>query len=184
MNICWMRYSINGAAAQKRLDCVLFRWAFLIMHRCHVRSVNGLVAYLHTPFCFQTHQPVFIQLLQSAFRIYNCTWPNPAQKSSVESCIRTLAEVGKSEWRVSLAFAFHERNFFFWLMANTSRFPVYDLMRKVSLKLKSNDQQTLLNVAAYVFGRGRWFLHFFFQNFKILLFTCISNHNVIYDTLL
>uniref|UniRef100_A0A803SWF9 Inositol 1,4,5-trisphosphate receptor n=1 Tax=Anolis carolinensis TaxID=28377 RepID=A0A803SWF9_ANOCA len=43
-----------------------------------------------------THQPVFIQLLQSAFRIYNCTWPNPAQKSSVESCIKTLAEVAKN----------------------------------------------------------------------------------------
>ncbi|XP_072418432.1 inositol 1,4,5-trisphosphate-gated calcium channel ITPR2 isoform X1 [Chiloscyllium punctatum] len=44
----------------------------------------------------QTHQPIFIQLLQSAFRIYNCTWPNPSQKSSVESCIKTLAEVAKS----------------------------------------------------------------------------------------
>ncbi|XP_058045707.1 inositol 1,4,5-trisphosphate receptor type 2 isoform X4 [Ahaetulla prasina] len=44
----------------------------------------------------QTHQPIFIQLLQSAFRIYNCTWPNPAQKSSVESCIKTLAEVAKN----------------------------------------------------------------------------------------
>nr|BAN82187.1 hypothetical protein [Ovophis okinavensis] len=44
----------------------------------------------------QTHQPVFIQLLQSAFRIYNCTWPNPAQKSSVESSIKTLAEVAKN----------------------------------------------------------------------------------------
>lgn len=48
-------------------------------------------------FCFQTHQPVFIQLLQSAFRIYNCTWPNPAQKASVESCIKTLAEVGRCQ---------------------------------------------------------------------------------------
>ncbi|KAJ6666363.1 hypothetical protein lerEdw1_000636 [Lerista edwardsae] len=37
-----------------------------------------------------------LQLLQSAFRIYNCTWPNPVQKSSVESCIKTLAEVAKN----------------------------------------------------------------------------------------
>ncbi|KAM6383234.1 LOW QUALITY PROTEIN: inositol 1,4,5-trisphosphate-gated calcium channel ITPR2 [Alca torda] len=44
----------------------------------------------------QTHQPVFIQLLQSAFRIYNCTWPNPTQKASVESCIKSLAEVAKN----------------------------------------------------------------------------------------
>ncbi|MGH0151687.1 UNVERIFIED_CONTAM: hypothetical protein FKN15_065508 [Acipenser sinensis] len=44
----------------------------------------------------QTHQPIFIQLLQSAFRIYNCTWPNALQKANVEGCIKTLAEVAKN----------------------------------------------------------------------------------------
>ncbi|KAM6961110.1 inositol 1,4,5-trisphosphate-gated calcium channel ITPR2 [Aplochiton taeniatus] len=44
----------------------------------------------------QTHQPIFIKLLQSAFRIYNCTWMGIPQKSAIESCIKTLAEVAKA----------------------------------------------------------------------------------------
>ncbi|XP_075458961.1 inositol 1,4,5-trisphosphate-gated calcium channel ITPR2 isoform X3 [Ascaphus truei] len=63
--------------------------------------MNIISGFFNSPFSdnsasLQTHQPVFIQLLQSAFRIYNCTWPNPAQKASVESCIKTLAEVAKN----------------------------------------------------------------------------------------
>ncbi|XP_073423539.1 inositol 1,4,5-trisphosphate-gated calcium channel ITPR2 isoform X2 [Dendrobates tinctorius] len=63
--------------------------------------MNIVSGFFSSPFSdnstsLQTHQPVFIQLLQSAFRIYNCTWPNPAQKSSMESCIKTLAEVAKN----------------------------------------------------------------------------------------
>ncbi|XP_053575682.1 inositol 1,4,5-trisphosphate receptor type 2 [Bombina bombina] len=63
--------------------------------------MNIISGFFNSPFSdnstsLQTHQPVFIQLLQSAFRIYNCTWPNPSQKSSVESCIKTLAEVAKN----------------------------------------------------------------------------------------
>ncbi|TKS73284.1 Inositol 1,4,5-trisphosphate receptor type 2 IP3 receptor isoform 2 [Collichthys lucidus] len=44
----------------------------------------------------QTNQPVFIQLLQSAFRIYNCTWLSSPQKANIESCIKTLADVAKA----------------------------------------------------------------------------------------
>ncbi|XP_068168569.1 inositol 1,4,5-trisphosphate-gated calcium channel ITPR2 isoform X2 [Antennarius striatus] len=44
----------------------------------------------------QTNQSVFIKLLQSAFRIYNCTWLNPPQKGNIESCIKTLADVAKT----------------------------------------------------------------------------------------
>ncbi|XP_034032686.1 inositol 1,4,5-trisphosphate receptor type 2 isoform X2 [Thalassophryne amazonica] len=44
----------------------------------------------------QTNQPIFIQLLQSAFRICNCTWLSSAQKANVESCIKTLADVAKA----------------------------------------------------------------------------------------
>ncbi|XP_078139425.1 inositol 1,4,5-trisphosphate-gated calcium channel ITPR2 isoform X1 [Centroberyx gerrardi] len=43
----------------------------------------------------QTNQPIFIQLLQSAFRIYNCTISS-AQKANIESCIKTLADVAKA----------------------------------------------------------------------------------------
>uniref|UniRef100_A0A674EWC5 Inositol 1,4,5-trisphosphate receptor n=1 Tax=Salmo trutta TaxID=8032 RepID=A0A674EWC5_SALTR len=53
----------------------------------------------------QTHQPIFIQLLQSSFRIYNCTWISSAQKNNIEGCIKTLADVGESRtpigWRTS-----------------------------------------------------------------------------------
>ncbi|XP_053320394.1 inositol 1,4,5-trisphosphate receptor type 2 [Spea bombifrons] len=63
--------------------------------------MNIVSGFFSSPFSdnstsLQTHQPLFIQLLQSAFRIYNCTWPNPSQKSVVESCIKTLAEVAKN----------------------------------------------------------------------------------------
>ncbi|KAM3870670.1 inositol 1,4,5-trisphosphate-gated calcium channel ITPR2-like [Diretmus argenteus] len=44
----------------------------------------------------QTNQPIFIQLLQSAFRIYNCTWIGSSQKANIESCIKTLADVAKA----------------------------------------------------------------------------------------
>lgn len=43
----------------------------------------------------QTNQSVFIKLLQSSFRLYNCTWINSAQKANIESCIKTLADVGE-----------------------------------------------------------------------------------------
>ncbi|KAJ8245710.1 hypothetical protein GJAV_G00273660 [Gymnothorax javanicus] len=44
----------------------------------------------------QAHQPIFIQLMQSAFRIYNCTWITTLQKSNIEGCIKTLADVAKN----------------------------------------------------------------------------------------
>uniref|UniRef100_A0A673WBI2 Inositol 1,4,5-trisphosphate receptor n=1 Tax=Salmo trutta TaxID=8032 RepID=A0A673WBI2_SALTR len=44
----------------------------------------------------QTHQPIFIKLLQSSFRIYNCTWISSAQKNNIEGCIKTLADVAKA----------------------------------------------------------------------------------------
>ncbi|XP_043943593.1 inositol 1,4,5-trisphosphate receptor type 2 isoform X2 [Protopterus annectens] len=63
--------------------------------------MNIVGAFFNSPFSdnitsVQTHQPVFIQLLQSAFRIYNCSWPSTVQKSCVESCIKTLADVAKN----------------------------------------------------------------------------------------
>uniref|UniRef100_A0A673CNX3 Inositol 1,4,5-trisphosphate receptor n=1 Tax=Sphaeramia orbicularis TaxID=375764 RepID=A0A673CNX3_9TELE len=44
----------------------------------------------------QTNQSVFIKLLQSSFRICNCTWITSAQKANIESCIKTLADVAKA----------------------------------------------------------------------------------------
>uniref|UniRef100_H3D3M6 Inositol 1,4,5-trisphosphate receptor n=1 Tax=Tetraodon nigroviridis TaxID=99883 RepID=H3D3M6_TETNG len=44
----------------------------------------------------QTNQSIFIKLLQSSFRIYNCTWLSAPQKANIESCIKTLADVAKA----------------------------------------------------------------------------------------
>ncbi|XP_066541868.1 inositol 1,4,5-trisphosphate receptor type 2 [Hoplias malabaricus] len=44
----------------------------------------------------QTHQPTFIKLLQSSFRVYNCPWLNASQKTNIEACIKTLADVAKN----------------------------------------------------------------------------------------
>ncbi|XP_043108474.1 inositol 1,4,5-trisphosphate receptor type 1 [Puntigrus tetrazona] len=46
--------------------------------------------------CATTRQPVFVQLLQGVFRVYHCNWLVPAQKASVESCIKVLSDVAKS----------------------------------------------------------------------------------------
>uniref|UniRef100_A0A8C6XGN9 Inositol 1,4,5-trisphosphate receptor n=1 Tax=Naja naja TaxID=35670 RepID=A0A8C6XGN9_NAJNA len=45
---------------------------------------------------FQTHQTIVVQLLQSTMRLLECSWLQQQQKSSVETCIRTLAMVGKN----------------------------------------------------------------------------------------
>lgn len=47
---------------------------------------------------FQTHQTIVVQLLQSTMRLLECSWLQQQQKSSVETCIRTLAMVGKEQY--------------------------------------------------------------------------------------
>uniref|UniRef100_A0A6I8N225 Inositol 1,4,5-trisphosphate receptor n=1 Tax=Ornithorhynchus anatinus TaxID=9258 RepID=A0A6I8N225_ORNAN len=72
------------------------------LEKCVTEPMMNIVSgFFSSPFSdnstsLQTHQPIFIQLLQSAFRIYNCSWLSPAQKASVESCIKSLAEVAKN----------------------------------------------------------------------------------------
>ncbi|XP_078091386.1 inositol 1,4,5-trisphosphate-gated calcium channel ITPR2 isoform X4 [Mustelus asterias] len=83
----------NSTTDRKHADTALERYV--------TDTVMSIISgFFSSPFSdnstsLQTHQPIFIQLLQTAFRIYNCTWPNPSQKASVESCIKTLAEVAK-----------------------------------------------------------------------------------------
>lgn len=66
---------------------------------------NSVMAIIHTffnsPFSdqsttVQTRQPIFVQLLQAAFRVSQCSWLNASQRFNVENCIRTLAEVAKN----------------------------------------------------------------------------------------
>ncbi|XP_016122882.1 inositol 1,4,5-trisphosphate receptor type 1 [Sinocyclocheilus grahami] len=58
-----------------------------VAHQMHA-SILGKIT--------ETRQPVFVQLLQGVFRVYHCNWLVPAQKASVESCIKVLSDVAKS----------------------------------------------------------------------------------------
>ncbi|XP_059613160.1 inositol 1,4,5-trisphosphate receptor [Phlebotomus argentipes] len=63
--------------------------------------MNILTTFFNSPFSdqsttVQTRQNIFIQLLQNAVKMSECKWLTPAQKFSVENCIRTLAEIAKS----------------------------------------------------------------------------------------
>ena len=47
-------------------------------------------------FCFfQSRQPVFVRLLRGAFRLSQCSWMSGSQKYHVETCIKTLSDVGE-----------------------------------------------------------------------------------------
>ena len=43
----------------------------------------------------QTRQPVFVRLLQGAFRVSQCDWMSGQQKFHVEACIKTLTDIGE-----------------------------------------------------------------------------------------
>ncbi|CAH0731501.1 unnamed protein product, partial [Brenthis ino] len=63
--------------------------------------VHTICTFFKSPFSdqsttVQTRQSIFVKLLQTTFRIYQCPWLTPPQKLNVEKCIRTLSEVAKS----------------------------------------------------------------------------------------
>ncbi|KAH9381511.1 hypothetical protein HPB48_005514 [Haemaphysalis longicornis] len=63
--------------------------------------MNIITTFFNSPFSeqsatVQTHQPVFVRLLQAAFRLSTCSWLSLQQRMNVEGCIRTLAEIAKS----------------------------------------------------------------------------------------
>uniref|UniRef100_H3ANP0 Inositol 1,4,5-trisphosphate receptor type 2 n=1 Tax=Latimeria chalumnae TaxID=7897 RepID=H3ANP0_LATCH len=84
----------NTTTDRKHADTALEKYV--------TESITNIISgFFNSPFSdnsttLQTHQPIFIQLLQSAFRIYSCSWPSHSQKASLESCIKTLAEVAKN----------------------------------------------------------------------------------------
>lgn len=45
---------------------------------------------------WQTHQPVFVRILQGAFRLSTCTWLTLPQRINVETCIKTLSDLSKA----------------------------------------------------------------------------------------
>lgn len=63
--------------------------------------MNIISTFFSSPFSdqsttVQTRQPIFVQLLQSAFRVSQCPWLAAAQRFNVENCIRTLSDVAKN----------------------------------------------------------------------------------------
>ncbi|CAG9759584.1 unnamed protein product [Ceutorhynchus assimilis] len=63
--------------------------------------MNLITTFFKSPFSdqsttVQTRQPIFVQLLQSAFRVSQCLWLSASQRFNVENCIRTLSEVAKN----------------------------------------------------------------------------------------
>uniref|UniRef100_A0A3P9QC67 Inositol 1,4,5-trisphosphate receptor n=1 Tax=Poecilia reticulata TaxID=8081 RepID=A0A3P9QC67_POERE len=84
----------NNTSDRKHADTILERYV--------TETVMSIVTcFFSSPFSdqstsLQTRQPVFVQLLQGVFRVYHCNWLNPAQKHSVEGCIKVLSDVAKS----------------------------------------------------------------------------------------
>uniref|UniRef100_A0A8C5JQE1 Inositol 1,4,5-trisphosphate receptor n=1 Tax=Junco hyemalis TaxID=40217 RepID=A0A8C5JQE1_JUNHY len=79
---------------EKRLpDATLEKYVLTVV-------LDTINAFFSSPFSenstsLQTHQTIVVQLLQSTMRLLECPWLQQQHKSSVESCIRTLAMVGK-----------------------------------------------------------------------------------------
>lgn len=62
--------------------------------------MNCLTTFFNSPFSDQstvlpTHQTIFIQIVQSAYRLTKCRWITSAQKFHTENCIRTLTELAQ-----------------------------------------------------------------------------------------
>lgn len=62
--------------------------------------MNIISTFFSSPFSdqsttVQTRQPIFVQLLQAAFRVSQCHWLSSSQRFNVENCIRTLSDVAK-----------------------------------------------------------------------------------------
>ena len=63
--------------------------------------VSVVTTFFRSPFsdqstAVQTRQPVFVQLLQIAFRLSQCAWLSASQRHNVESCIRILSDMARS----------------------------------------------------------------------------------------
>lgn len=74
--------------------------------------MNCLTTFFNSPFAdqstvLQIHQNIFVQIVQSAYRLTKCKWITPPQKFHVENCIRTLTDVAQKR---SIAFPIELEN--------------------------------------------------------------------------
>ncbi|KAJ3639793.1 hypothetical protein Zmor_003130 [Zophobas morio] len=87
-------FSDQSTTVQKHLHEARVFWSDSTMDDYDPFSVN--VPLKHSPLSSNTRQPIFVQLLQSAFRVSQCPWLTASQRFNVENCIRTLSEVAKN----------------------------------------------------------------------------------------
>lgn len=74
--------------------------------------MNCLTTFFNSPFSDQstvpqTHQNIFTQIVQSAYRLTKCKWITPPQKFHVENCVRTMTDVAQKR---SIAFPIELEN--------------------------------------------------------------------------
>ena len=82
----------------------------------------------------QTRQPVFVQLLQSAFRLSQCAWLSSVQRTNVDSCIRTLYDMGMISCHKESAFPNKSDETLFIFVLN----PKIKSMRNESIRIRKN----------------------------------------------
>uniref|UniRef100_U3JMP8 Inositol 1,4,5-trisphosphate receptor n=1 Tax=Ficedula albicollis TaxID=59894 RepID=U3JMP8_FICAL len=85
---------VHGEGWKRLPDATLEKYVLTVV-------LDTINAFFSSPFSenstsLQTHQTIVVQLLQSTMRLLECPWLQQQHKSSVESCIRTLAMVAKS----------------------------------------------------------------------------------------
>ncbi|XP_017780207.1 PREDICTED: inositol 1,4,5-trisphosphate receptor isoform X5 [Nicrophorus vespilloides] len=87
-------FSDQSTTVQKHLHEARVFWSDSTMDDYDPFTSNAPLKY--SPFPCNTRQPIFVQLLQSAFRVSQCPWLAASQRFNVENCIRTLSEVAKN----------------------------------------------------------------------------------------
>ncbi|XP_072402535.1 inositol 1,4,5-trisphosphate receptor isoform X3 [Diabrotica undecimpunctata] len=87
-------FSDQSTTVQKHLHEARVFWSDSTMD--DYDPFSGNVQLKQSPFSTNTRQPIFVQLLQSAFRVSQCPWLAASQRFNVENCIRTLSEVAKN----------------------------------------------------------------------------------------
>ncbi|XP_030748640.1 inositol 1,4,5-trisphosphate receptor isoform X3 [Sitophilus oryzae] len=87
-------FSDQSTTVQKHLHEARVYWSDSSMDDYDPFSNNTPLK--QSPFPVNTRQPIFVQLLQLAFRVSQCLWLSASQRFNVENCIRTLSEVAKN----------------------------------------------------------------------------------------
>ncbi|XP_018320612.1 inositol 1,4,5-trisphosphate receptor isoform X2 [Agrilus planipennis] len=87
-------FSDQSTTVQKHLHEARVFWSDSTLEDYDPFTINTPLK--TSPFPLNTRQPIFVQLLHSAFRVSQCPWLTPSQRFNVENCIRALSDVAKN----------------------------------------------------------------------------------------